>query len=110
MLTTKEINEANQIIVDGKIIKDEDNPWDVEQPKVDEFEGWEEDELDLLQIHDHMIINNVRKMARKWEDIQGHKITGFKDLCEEGKKEVREFYREFPRDLENIRRIILKRD
>ena len=72
-------------------------------------EKWTEDELNMSQAHSYMIDNYIHKITRKWEQIQGCTIRKFDDLCEEGQKEINDWYANFPTDIESIRRIIAKR-
>ena len=70
---------------------------------------WTQDEIDMYQVHDYMIINYVHKIARKWEDIQGSEIKDIDDFCDEGRKEIEDWYRKFPRDITTIRKLLKKR-
>ena len=72
-------------------------------------EEWTQEETDLHQCNDYMIINYVHKIASKWGHIQGIEIKDYDDLCDDGKKEIDDWYSNFPRDLESIKKIIAKR-
>jgi len=52
----------------------------------------------------------AKKIARKYSEIQGNKITNYDDLNEEGKKEVDELYDNHPLDEKIILDLIKKRD
>ena len=72
------------------------------------MERWTKDEIDMLQVHDHMIVNYIYKITRKWEQKQGIKISSFSDLCKEGKQEIEDWYRNYPTDRESIQRILAR--
>ena len=73
-------------------------------------EQWTQEETDMHQAHDYMIINYVHKITRKWEEKQGMKFKSLDDFCEEGRKEIDDWYRSFPRDHKTIQDLIKKRN
>ena len=52
--------------------------------------------MNLEQVNDVMRLTYVKKLARKWSEIQGTKIEKFEDLCKDGQQEVVDMYNEFP--------------
>ena len=68
-----------------------------------------QEEADLQQAHEYMIVNYAHKIVSKWGHVQCIEIKDYDDLCVDGKKEIDEWYSNFPRDLESIRKIIAKR-
>ena len=52
--------------------------------------------MDLEQVNDVMRLTYVKKLARKWSEIQGTKIEKFEDLCDDGQQEVVDMYNDFP--------------
>ena len=81
----------------------------IDEIKEFEKEKWTEDEINMSQAHSYMIDNYVHKIARKWGEIQGCTIRKFDDLCDDGMQEIKDWYANYPTDIESIRKIIAKR-
>ena len=81
----------------------------IDEIKEFEKEKWTEDEINMSQAHSYMIVNYIHKITRKWELIQGAEFKSLDDFCDEGRKEIEDWYANFPTDIESIRRIIAKR-
>jgi hypothetical protein len=77
-------------------------------PREIDGKWWTEDMADTHHCHTYFIDNYVHKITRKWAEKQGIEIKTLDDFCEEGRKEIDDWYAEFPLDYESIKRITEK--
>ena len=67
---------------------------------------WSNDMINMSQAHDYMIVNYIHKITKKWEEIQGHKINKYDELSSDAKKEIDDWYANYPRDYNSIKSLV----
>jgi len=65
---------------------------------------------DILQCHEMMRTTYSKRIAKKYAEIQGIKITTYSELNADGKKEVDELFDNHPLDNKSILDIIKRRE